>query len=345
LLLLLIPAADIAIALAQRVVAWAFPPRRLSRLDFTDRIQRIPDDARTMVVVPTILTSAESVAALLEHMEVLALGNLDPCIHFAILSDFADAESRDMPEDAAILSAARAGVDDLNRRFGPEHTDRFFLCHRDRRWNPREQAWMGWERKRGKLEEFNRLIRGATDTSFTVHVGESSVLPAVRYCITLDSDTRLPRNAAKQLIGIIAHPLNRPHFDAQVGRVTRGYGIVQPRVSVTMASAAGSLQRRHFYGEGPVRCRRVRRVARGSCAGERAAVARSLRGPLCANGPRHGHRGRRRLSVERPRARETPAPMGTRRLADPVVALSFRAVPCGSAAQSPAARVALEDPR
>ena len=86
-----------------------------------------------MVVVPTLLTSAESVAALLEHMEVLALGNLDPCIHFAILSDFADAESQEMPEDQAILSAARAGVDDLNRRFGPEHADRFFLCHRARR--------------------------------------------------------------------------------------------------------------------------------------------------------------------------------------------------------------------
>jgi hypothetical protein len=237
-----------AIALAQRVIAWAFPPRRLSRLDFTDRVQRIPDDARTMVVVPTLLTSAESVAALLEHMEVLALGNLDPCIHFAILSDFADADVQDLPEDAAILSAASEGVAELNRRFGPEHPDRFFLCHRARRWNAREHAWMGWERKRGKLEEFNRLLRGATDTSFTVQVGVLTVLPLVRYCITLDSDTRLPRNAAKQLIGIIAHPLNRPHFDARLGRVTKGYGILQPRVSVTMASAAGSLFARTYAG-------------------------------------------------------------------------------------------------
>ena len=187
-------------------------------------------------------------AALLEHMEVLALGNLDPCIHFAILSDFADAESQDVPEDTAILSAARAGVDDLNRRFGPEHADRFFLCHRARRWNAQEHAWMGWERKRGKLEEFNRLLRGATDTSFTVQAGESTVLPSVRYCITLDTDTRLPRDAAKALIGIISHPLNRPRFDAQLGRVTKGYGILQPRVSVTMASAAGSLFARTYAG-------------------------------------------------------------------------------------------------
>jgi cyclic beta-1,2-glucan glucanotransferase len=248
LLLLLLPAADIAIALAQRVIIWALPPRRLSRLDFTDRVQRIPEDARTMVVVPTLLTSVEGVAALLEHMQVLALGNLDPCIHFAILSDFADADAQDLPEDAAILSAASEGVAELNRRFGPEHADRFFLCHRARRWNAREHAWMGWERKRGKLEEFNRLLRGATDTSFTVQVGVLTVLPLVRYCITLDSDTRLPRNAAKQLIGIIAHPLNRPHFDTRLGRVTKGYGILQPRVSVTMASAAGSLFARTYAG-------------------------------------------------------------------------------------------------
>ena len=104
LLLVLIPAADMGIALTQRVIAWAIPPRRLPRLDFADRI---PDDARTMVVVPTMLTSTASVAALLEHVEVLALGNLDPCIHFAILSDFTDADSRELPEDAAILSAAR----------------------------------------------------------------------------------------------------------------------------------------------------------------------------------------------------------------------------------------------
>ena len=244
-LLLLIPAADMAIALAQRVIAWAIPPRRLPRLDFSDRI---PDDARTMVVVPTMLTSTASVAALLEHVEVLALGNLDPHIHFAILSDFTDADSRELPGDPPILAAARAGIENLNRRFGPEHADRFFLFHRARRWNAREHAWMGWERKRGKIEEFNRLLRGASDTSFSVQVGELDILPSVRYCITLDTDTRLPRDAAKELVGIISHPLNRPRFDARVGRVTEGYGILQPRVSVTMASAAGSLFARTYAG-------------------------------------------------------------------------------------------------
>ena len=244
-LLLMIPAADIAIALAQRVIAWAIPPRRLPRLDFSDGL---PDAARTMVVVPTMLTSTASVAALLEHIEVLALGNLDPRIHFAVLSDFTDADARELAGDPPILAAARAGIENLNRRFGPEHADRFFLFHRARRWNAQERAWMGWERKRGKIEEFNRLLRGASDTSFITQVGELAILPSVRYCITLDTDTRLPRDRAKELVGIISHPLNVPRFNARVGRVTEGYGILQPRVSVTMASAAGSLFARTYAG-------------------------------------------------------------------------------------------------
>ena len=147
-----------------------------------------------------------------------------------------------------ILSAARAGVDALNARHAEGRGDRFYLVHRVRQWNPREGVFMGWERKRGKIEEWNRLLRGATDTSFTVEAGDASVFPAVHYCITLDSDTRLPRDAAKKLIGIAAHPLNRPHFDPALGRVTEGYGILQPRVSVTMASAAGSLFARLYAG-------------------------------------------------------------------------------------------------
>src|SRR5439155_1524459 len=169
-------------------------------------------------------------------------------VHFAILSDFADTRGPDTPEDAAILERARAGVEALNLKFGADHADRFFLFHRARQWNTREDAWIGWERKRGKIEEFNRLLRGATDTTFSTQVGSLDVLPSIRYCITLDSDTRLPRDAAKRLIGIIAHPLNQPQFDRRLGRVTAGYGILQPRVSVTMASAAGSLFARAYAG-------------------------------------------------------------------------------------------------
>jgi cyclic beta-1,2-glucan synthetase len=244
-LLLLLPASEVALAVVQRLAARLVPPRRLPRLDLS---AGVPEADRTLVVVPTLLTSVEGVERQLEHLQVLAFGNLDPHVHFAILGDFADAAARDMPGDDAILAAARSGIEALNLRLGEGRGDRFFLLHRARQWNPGERAWMGWERKRGKLEELNRLLRGATDTSYDVQVGALAVLPRVKYCITLDADTRLPRDGARKLIGIISHPLNRPRFDPRSGRVTEGYGILQPRVSVTTASAAGSRFARIFAG-------------------------------------------------------------------------------------------------
>src|SRR5512142_1163114 len=145
-LLLLVPASEVAVAAVQRIAARLAPPRRLPRLDLS---AGIPEDARTLVVIPTLLTSVEGVAALLEHLEVVALGNLDPRIHFAILGDLADADAQELPGDAAILAAARSGIDALNARLGEGRDDRFFLLHRRRRWNPGERVWMGWERKRG----------------------------------------------------------------------------------------------------------------------------------------------------------------------------------------------------
>ncbi len=244
-LLLLLPASELAIAIVQRSLTHLSPPRRLPRIDF---LTGVPTPHRTMVVIPTLLTSEAGVTELVEHLEVLALGNSDPNIDFAILSDFVDAPAAEMPGDAHLLAVAREGIEQLNAHAEPGRTGTFHLLHRVRQWNAGEGSWIGWERKRGKLEEFNRLLRGAQDTSFTVHVGDPERLVGVRYVITLDSDTRLPRNAARQLIGIIAHPLNRPYFDPRLRRVTEGYGILQPRVSVTMASAAGSLFARVYSG-------------------------------------------------------------------------------------------------
>jgi cyclic beta-1,2-glucan synthetase len=243
-LLTVIPATELTIQIVQRMLSYVVPPRRLPRLEYRE----IPADARTMVIVPTILDSVEGAWALAHHLEVQAVGNLDPHIHFAILSDLRDATTETVPGDAEILAAAQAAVDGLNARYPGESGGRFFLFHRRRQWNERERLWMGWERKRGKIEEFNRVLRGATDTSFTVHVGDLAVLPQVRYCITLDSDTRLPRETARELVGIVTHPLNRARVDAKAGRVTEGYGILQPRVSVTFTSAAGSLFARLYAG-------------------------------------------------------------------------------------------------
>ncbi|HUE86923.1 MAG TPA: glucoamylase family protein [Vicinamibacterales bacterium] len=243
-LLTVIPASEIAIQLLQRIISLLIPPRRLPRLE----LDVVPPAARTMVIVPTLLDSVERVGDLLAHLEVQALGNVDPHIHFALLSDFLDAPTETLPQDEDILEAARAGIAALNARHADGGADRFFLFHRMRQWNDHEGLWMGWERKRGKIEEFNRLLRGATDTSFAVTVGDLSVLPQIKYCITLDSDTRLPRGIARELIGIITHPLNRPTFNPAVGRVTEGYGILQPRISVTFMSAAGSLFARLYAG-------------------------------------------------------------------------------------------------
>ena len=240
-LLATVPASELTIQMVQRLVAYFVPPRTLPRLE----LEQVPASGRTMVIVPTILDDVDQVASFLSHLEVQALGNVDRHIHFAVLGDFRDAATETLPHDAGILAAARAGIEALNRAHGP---DRFYLFHRRRQWNEAEGRWMGWERKRGKIEEFNRLLRGATDTSFTEQVGDLSILPEVRYCITLDTDTRLPRDVAKQLIGVILHPSNRPTFDARLGRVVDGYGILQPRISVTFMSAAGSLFARLYAG-------------------------------------------------------------------------------------------------
>ena len=243
--LVLVPASELALGLVQWLVVSLALPRSLPRLDLKGGV---PEEGRTMVIVPTLLSRVKGVQAPLEHLEVQALGNLDPRIHFAILGDFDDAPEAVMPGDGEILAAAREGVEALNARHGQGRSDRFYLFHRERRWNPKENRWMGWERKRGKIEEFNRLLRGASDTSFFVQVGDRSVLPKIRYCITLDSDTRLPRDVARQLIGIILHPLNRSRYDVTLGRVTEGYGILQPRVTVAMSSAAGSIFSRLHAG-------------------------------------------------------------------------------------------------
>jgi cellobiose phosphorylase len=243
--LALFPASELAVALMHRTVHRLVRPLPLPRLDLR---RGVPEQARTMAVVPTLVSSVEGARALVERLEVHALGNMDPHVHFGLLTDFPDASTEQRMGEDDVLAALVAGIEALNARYAPAAADRFYLFHRARRWNESEGVWMGWERKRGKLEEFNRLLRGATDTSFTVRVGAAEILPRVRYCITLDSDTRLPRDAARQLIGVIEHPLNRPRFDPALRRVVEGYGILQPRVSVTLASAAGSLFARAYAG-------------------------------------------------------------------------------------------------
>ena len=242
----LLCASQLAVALMNWLAMLLVQPRLLPRLDFTSGIAPA---CRTMVVVPTLLTSAEDVDRLVETLEIHHLANRDAHLHFALLTDFPDAASAVEPDDEALLARARAGVELLNARYPSDQHGYFFLFHRPRRWNAGEGRWMGYERKRGKLAEFNALLRGGPRECFSAIVGDTAILPAIKYVITLDTDTQLPRDAARQLVGTMAHPLNRPEFDPVRGIVIEGYGILQPRVGVSLPSAGRSWFVRLFAGD------------------------------------------------------------------------------------------------
>ncbi len=235
--LTLIPASDLAVSLVNLFVSLIFPPRLLPRIDFTSKS---PVNAQTFIVVPTLLTSLRSVEETLEKLEVHYLANRCEEFYFAVLSDFADALSEEMPDDTKILEAATNGIEDLNRRYQKKGNAKFYLFHRRRLWNESEGKWMGWERKRGKLHEFNRLLRGGADTTFVTTAEDLTFYRKTKYVITLDADTQLPRGVARELVGIAEHPLNRPQIDSKLQRVTKGYGVFQPHVGITITSSAQS---------------------------------------------------------------------------------------------------------
>ncbi len=237
---------QLALSVVNSLITWFMPPRSLPRMDFS---KGIPANCRTMVVVPTLLSSDESARHLVEELEVRYLANHDRHLHFALLTDFPDANQETMPTDAGRLAAVKAGIEGLNEKYAQERGDIFFLFHRPRRWNERERKWMGYERKRGKLEEFNAVLRGGPVDCFSEIAGQRAILPSVRFVITLDTDTELPRDAARQLVATIAHPLVRPEVDAKTGMVRAGYGILQPRVAISLPSASRSWFARLFAGE------------------------------------------------------------------------------------------------
>ena len=244
-LISIVPASDLAVSLLNWILTLCIPPRLLPQMD---TLREIPVSARTIVVIPTLLSNEEVVGELLEKLEVHYLANQNANIYFALLGDHVDSDAEERPEDEPILDAALAGIKELNDKHAHDGENRFSLFHRRRLWNERESRWMGWERKRGKLKEFNQLLRGAGNTSFDIATADEELLSSIRYVITLDSDTQLPRDAARKLIGVATHPLNRPHYDAGAHRVTKGYGILQPRVSISLTSAARSQFSRLFAG-------------------------------------------------------------------------------------------------
>lgn len=226
--LLLFPASEVGVGLANFVICHLLKPRVLPKLDYKEGIGA---EAPTFVVVPCMLLNAESAAALVDRLELHYLANPDPQLWFALLTDFADAETEETPRDEALLRGAIEGIRRLNDRHCPHESKRFFLFHRQRRWNESERRWMGWERKRGKLQEFFHLLRGRRDHSFIVRTGDLDDLPRIRFVLTLDADTVLPREAAAHMASVLAHPLNRATIASDGRVVEEGYAILQPRVS------------------------------------------------------------------------------------------------------------------
>lgn len=243
-LVTLIPMSVLTVGWVNWTLTVALEPVPPPKLELAEGI---PPKYRTMVVVPALLTTLSGLEYLLEHLELRYLANRDTNLHFAILGDFADAPQENMPEDATLIAAARQSIEALNAKY--ERTDAFYFFHRRRQWNAGERCWMGWERKRGKLDEFNRLLRGAQDTGYIVQVGSAYILPHVKYVITLDADTELPMQVARRLVGAIAHPLNRAVADPGAPRIVYGYGIIQPRVDVISSAAERSRFAKLFTGD------------------------------------------------------------------------------------------------
>ncbi|WP_282281446.1 glucoamylase family protein, partial [Pseudomonas sp. PS02302] len=234
---IMVMTSQLAIALVNRLATLTLRPDILPRLDFS---AGIPSDARTLVVVPTLIGSVQDVEELIDGMEVRFLANRDANLHFALLTDFMDAQSEVLESDAGVLHYASQAIEALNLKYPETGAARFFLLHRPRRWNPTEQRWIGHERKRGKIADLNALLRGHGAGCFSLVVGNLSALPRISYVITLDTDTQLPREVARQLLGAICHPLNQPRFDGRQKRITSGYAILQPRVGISLPSIARS---------------------------------------------------------------------------------------------------------
>jgi len=246
-----LPATAMAIGLFNWLVTHSVTPRLLPRLDFQKK--GIPAERRTVVALPALLSSVDEIDHLLQQLELHFLRNAGPHVYFALLADLVDAPQEHMPGDDALIERAKVGVRELNKKHGRRGVGPFYLFYRERKWNPQEECWMGWERKRGKLVEFNRLLRGKKH-SYSVQMGDLDAISDVKYVVTVDADTVLPRDSVRRLVATLAHPLNQAEFEPEgepgksAGVVT-GYTVLQPRVEIAPTSAGQSLFAQIFSGD------------------------------------------------------------------------------------------------
>ena len=241
---LVLPCSEAAVQIVNFFVLSLLHAKPIPKLDFRDGI---PSSCATLVTVPMLLLNEEQVRKAVDDLEVRYLGNHDPSLHFALLTDRPDSPTQ--PAGIDLLASLCASlIDNLNEKYKDNHAGSFFLLHRERRYNPRERTWMGWERKRGKLLELNRLLRG-DPVDYTKTAGDLALLSNIRFVISLDADTLLPRDTARRLIATLAHPLNQVIIDPETNIAVAGYGILQPRVGVSVRSAASSRLAKIWSGQ------------------------------------------------------------------------------------------------
>ncbi len=245
----LIPASEIATALVNSVLSRTIRPARLPKLELKEGI---PEEMATMVIVPTLIPNVKRTLDLIDNLEVFYFANKDDNIYFTLLGDFKDANTEVLPEDEEIIKYALERIRQLNEKYADKGKPVFYFMCRKRQFNEKQQKWMGWERKRGAIIEFNRVLRGDSNTSFIYNSTGQKEFPRVKYVITLDADTHLPMEAAKQLVGTIAHPMNKAVYDTEDGIVKEGYGILQPRIDVNIESANASAFTKIFAGQGGI---------------------------------------------------------------------------------------------
>lgn len=245
-ILILIPCSEIVISIFNWSVNNITEPSFIPKLDLAEGIDK---ENSTIVVIPTILNNAEKVKEIIEDIEVYYLANCEKNLYFALLGDFKDSTSEFQEDDEEILKAGLHYIENLNKKYCENGEEIFYFFNRFRKYNSKEKKWMGWERKRGKLVEFNKLLRGDKNTSYNTISGDINNLTKVKYVITLDADTQLIRGSAKKLIGAMSHILNRPVIYDNSNKVIRGYGLMQPRIGVSTLSANKTLFSKIFSGE------------------------------------------------------------------------------------------------
>ncbi|MEO6894177.1 MAG: cyclic beta 1-2 glucan synthetase, partial [Ginsengibacter sp.] len=239
--LLILSTSQLSISIVNFFATLFIKPRLLPKMDFS---RKIPEEESTLVVIPAMLTSKDGAQNLVDELEIRFLANRDDNLYFGLLTDFTDAVEETFLSDHVLIETTRVGIEKLNEKYRRTKNDLFYLFHRPRKWNAHQKVWMGYERKRGKLANLNELLQGGGTENFSVIVGDPTIFPKIKFVITLDEDTQLPLGSASKMVGSISHPLNLPWYDEKKGRVTKGYGILQPRVDVSLPDETGSIYSR-----------------------------------------------------------------------------------------------------